>query len=82
MPGPDSVTFNNETTENPKIQHKVERSSVRNEYQKSKKLLLPWKFPVWQWHPREKRHAWMAGIEPERLWLIQLRVIAIVGEGG
>jgi hypothetical protein len=38
MPAPDSVTFNNKTTEQPKIQQKVESSSVRNEIQKSKNV--------------------------------------------
>jgi len=38
MPAPDSVNFNNERTEQLQIQHKVERSSVRNENQKSKEV--------------------------------------------
>jgi hypothetical protein len=36
MPAPGSVTFNKETTEQPKIQHKKERCSVWNENQNSK----------------------------------------------
>jgi hypothetical protein len=38
MPAPDSVTFNNETTEQLKILHKLESFSVRNETQNSKEV--------------------------------------------
>jgi len=40
IPAPNSVTFNQETTEQLKIQHKVERSSVRNEIHNSKEVAV------------------------------------------
>jgi hypothetical protein len=46
MPAPDSATFNNETTEQLKVQHKVKRSSVRNKNQKSKEVAAGVKRPV------------------------------------
>jgi len=48
VPAPDSVTFNSETTENPKIQHKAKRSSIKKENQKSKNVAAGVKFRVWQ----------------------------------
>jgi hypothetical protein len=57
MPAPDSVTFKNETTEKPKIQHKVQRSSGRNEIQSSGEVAASVKSSCLAIHPREKRFA-------------------------